>query len=124
MIKDIFLVSDDHDTINFIRDYYAALGLNCWTLTPQTLFSSLRLNKPGLLMVDFVLKDAFGGSLCHQLKCDPYLQDIPVALLTEYNTVDRFAPKFGCSHLLTKPLNRNALNTLFQSVQKTELQNK
>jgi CheY-like chemotaxis protein len=124
MLNKVYLVSNDNDSIKSLEHYCSALNLTCTSLEPaDDLFFSLRKNKPDLLIIDFILNDINGGSLCHQLKCDPVFHDLPVALLTEYNSLESIAPKFGCGYLLAKPLTLNHFLLLVKKVTNMELHN-
>jgi FixJ family two-component response regulator len=124
MIRDISLVSDDSELVKCVEYYCSVLHLNLWAFSStDDLFASLRKKLPGLLLIDFVLDDINGGGLCHQLKCEPLFQDLPVAILTEFFNLERLAPKFGCSYLLPKPLALSGFLSLIQKLSKLELQN-
>ncbi|TSD65012.1 response regulator [Inquilinus sp. KBS0705] len=66
----------------------------------------IRQRKPDLLVIDFILNDDNGGGLCHQVKSDMQLHELPIILLSEYTTLDRIASKFGCSTVVNKPISQ------------------
>ena len=69
----------------------------------QDLLQKIKQHKPDVLVIDFILNDENGGGLCHQVKSDPQLRDLPIVLLSEYTTIDRLATKFGCDAIVNKP---------------------
>lgn len=73
----------------------------------------IKMRMPELLIIDFILNDDNGGALCHQVKLDAKLHDLPVILLSEYTSLDRLAAKFGCSTVITKPVN---MPELFETI--------
>ncbi|MDB5126988.1 response regulator [Mucilaginibacter sp.] len=71
----------------------------------QDLLQKIKHRKPDVLVIDFILNNDNGGGLCHQVKSDPQLRDLPVVLLSEYTTIGRIASKFGCDAIVNKPAN-------------------
>ncbi|WP_183548630.1 response regulator [Mucilaginibacter sp. AK015] len=120
MTTDILLVSNDAFTINLFKDCCFQLAVKGVTRqSSQGLLNTLYKHTPDLVIIDFILEDGNGGSACHQIKCDKYLHNLPVALLTEYDNLQRFAPKFGCTHLLNKPLSLNDMTLLIAMLSET-----
>lgn len=73
----------------------------------------IKTRMPELLIIDFILNDDNGGALCHQIKLDARLHNLPVILLSEYTSLDPIAAKFGCSTVITKPVN---VHVLFETI--------
>ena len=123
MIQEVFIVSNYSDATQCLDHYSTALNLKCRSMeSADELFFSIRQNKPHLVIIDFILNDINGGTICHQIKCDPVFHDLPVALLTEYNSLENIAPKFGCEYLLVKPLTFDCFSSLVEKAGKMELQ--
>jgi CheY-like chemotaxis protein len=70
--------------------------------TPD-LLQKIKQRKPDVLVIDFILNNDNGGGLCHQVKSDPQLRDLPIVLLSEYTNINRMASKFGCNAIVNKP---------------------
>jgi PleD family two-component response regulator len=68
----------------------------------NNLFRELQIIKPDILIVDFILDELNGGSLCHQLKCNPNTRSLPVVILSDYTGMERFSAKFGCDNIIYK----------------------
>jgi DNA-binding NtrC family response regulator len=120
-MKKVLLISTDTAVLDFFKTHLVLLDMNVFTLKPsQNLLSDISQNRPDLLVIDFLLNNDNGGGLCHQIKCDGQLHDLPVILLCEYATLDRAASKFGCNIILSKPLNVDQLVKVINSL--TDLQ--
>jgi CheY-like chemotaxis protein len=122
MIQYIVLISNDSATVNSFMEQCRRLQVRGRVIQSTSgLLEKLYQQSPDLVIIDFVLEDINGGSLCHQIKCDKRLHNLPVMLLTEYNDLQRFATKFGCSQILNKPLNVSEF--LFLTEMVPEMQN-
>jgi CheY-like chemotaxis protein len=105
-MREVQLISTDTAVLDFFETHSVLLDINVQTLKPSPNFlSDIYQNRPDWLIIDFILNDDNGGCLCHQIKCDGQLHDLPVILLSEYSTLDRIASKVGCNIILSKPLN-------------------
>lgn len=105
-MREVQLISTDTAVLGFFETHSVLLDINVQTLKPSpNLLSDIYQNRPDWLIIDFILNDDNGGCLCHQIKCDRQLHDLPVILLSEYSTLDRIASKVGCNIILSKPLN-------------------
>jgi len=51
--------------------------------------------RPDLILLDVVMPDIDGGSICHQIKSDEELKDIPIVFLTAIVREEEIAPYNG-----------------------------
>ncbi len=63
---------------------------------------------PSLILLDVMMPGMDGWAVLRQLKADPALQEIPVAMVTVVDD-ERMAFSLGASEYLTKPVDRNRL---------------
>ena len=116
-MKNILLVSTDDDVLELIQSNSNLLNADIEAIdTAYGLLSKVRSKHPDLLIIDFILNDDNGGSLCHQIKSDPHLHDLPVILLSDYPNMERFATKFGCDAMLNKPFDLNRLAEILNNL--------
>jgi CheY-like chemotaxis protein len=85
---------------------------------PNKVFKYIEQTKPDLLMIDFILQEGNGGSICHQVKCSPVTRNLPVILLSDYPELFGFLRKFGCNASVTKPLDLPSLTSTVKDMLK------
>ncbi len=79
----ILVIDDELDNLRLMMDYLEAQ--NFQVLVSQDGESGLhraRYAQPDLILLDVILPDMHGFTLCQQLKADPATQGIPVIFLT------------------------------------------
>lgn len=119
-MRKVLLVSLDEAVVHLLTNNALLLNIELEVIACSVDFlRKIKLSSPELLIVDFILNDDNGGALCHQVKLDTQLHDLPVILLSVYTSLDPIAAKFGCSTVITKPINLDelgqAINNLLQS---------
>jgi DNA-binding response OmpR family regulator len=104
-MKKVLIISDDNQLLEGLKN---ALFSHEFTLQAlpgrEGIVNELAVFKPDMVLIDFLLKDINGGSLCHQVRVHPELGNLPVILLSEYPDIERFTAKFGCNAVLRKPV--------------------
>jgi DNA-binding response OmpR family regulator len=119
VVKRIIIVDDDKDLREMLRirlEYegyevrVAANGLR--------LLSSLRVDRPDLILLDVLMSWIDGFELCNALKRNPEFSSIPIfiisALTSEKDRQQGFAA--GCSRYYVKPLE---FTTLLEDIRST-----
>ena len=119
-MKSVLIISDDQELAANLK---AALWSNRFSLRilrgNELVVEDLNQTKPDLILIDFLLNDANGGSLCHEIRGYHGLHHIPVILLSEYPDIERFTAKFGCNAIIRKPiLAHELINTLTMMLQR------
>jgi DNA-binding NtrC family response regulator len=121
-MKTILVLSTDSAVSEAFRDANC-LKANIEVITdPNDIFKSIEQLKPDLLIIDFILQEGNGGSVCHQVKCSSQTRNLPVIILSDYPGLFGFVRKFGCNASITKPLDLKALASIIDEVldEKTE----
>jgi DNA-binding response OmpR family regulator len=121
-MKKLLIVSTDQHLLNALNTDLTQWDYNVQTLQkPDLLFNKLNSFNPDLLIIDFILNDLNGGTLCHQIKCDPKLHNLPVIILSDYPELGRFSNKFGCEAILKKPLQMyDLINAVLKVIKESE----
>jgi DNA-binding response OmpR family regulator len=109
-MRKVILISSDEKVVHLLKINALLLNIDLQTIECSgDILCEIKTRSPELLIIDFILNDDNGGALCHQVKLDSQLHDLPVILLSEYTSLDPIAAKFGCSTVITKPVNLNEL---------------
>lgn len=109
-MKRILILATDQAIIAVLKENLAYPGFDVEALNnPDKIVEAITEYKPDLLLIDFFLQDTNGGSVCHQLKCDPETHKLPVIILSEYPELITFSRKFGCDAAVSKPVDLPAL---------------
>ena len=113
----LLFICADLQFYNRVQTKLAAHGYEITLLqSPKNLFQELDVVKPDLLVIDFLLGDINGGTICHELKCNPKTHDLPVVILSDYSGLERFSSKFGCDHIFNKQTDSEELADRIASV--------
>lgn len=103
IMRKLLIVSTDTQFSNSIRAELRSRYFEVTELqSANNLFKELQIIKPDILIIDFILDELNGGSLCHQLKCNPDTRSLPVVILSDYAGMERFSAKFGCDNIVYK----------------------
>jgi CheY-like chemotaxis protein len=117
----ILVVDDDHLMRQMVRDLLQIGGYvveeavdGADALTQAAAFH------PELILLDLMMPDMDGYTVCRILKADPATRVIPVIFLTASNAIDvtRQAAAAGAAACLTKPYELNALFALIETTLK------
>ena len=105
-MKTILILSSDQEVVEVLKAKLTYFDFNVINIkSNDSVFDSVSIFKPDLVLIDFFLKEGNGGSICHQLKCDSKSHQVPVILLTEHKELIPVMKKFGCDDSVVKPLN-------------------
>lgn len=108
----ILIVEDDLVQATRIRDLLETRGYSStWKQTLSEASGAIRAEPPDLLLLDRMLPDGDGITLCREMKADPALLAIPVILLTVRNQVaDRVEGLLmGADDYISKPFHAEEL---------------
>lgn len=101
----ILVVDDDRDIRGLIVDYLEKSGCRASGVANNKVTrSALKNHRIGLVVLDIMISDGDGLTLCRQLRANPQ-QDIPVPMFTtRTDDGDRiFNPETGAGDYLTEP---------------------
>lgn len=103
-MKKVLVVDDDRDLLEMVEMALKEQGFQVSTLEEGKLFfSQIRSFEPDVILLDVFLNDADGRELCYQLKSDPALKDIPVALYSAGHMSNSTIVKSKANLYITKP---------------------
>ena len=102
----ILIVDDEISNIEIMNE---ALGDDydiCFATSGEQALEVARMNQPDLVLLDVVMPGMQGFEVCHILKCDPLLADIPVIFTTGLgDTEDEVRGlSMGAIDYVTKPI--------------------
>jgi DNA-binding response OmpR family regulator len=113
-MRKVILISTDETVVHLLKANARLLNIELEVIAYSgDILREIKMKGPDLLIIDFILNDDNGGALCHQIKLDAALHELPIILLSEYTSLDPIAAKFGCSTVITKPVN---LRELFETM--------
>ena len=106
MAKKILIVEDEEKLINNLADKLRAEGYDVYTaLDGETGWDLIRSNKYDLIVLDIMLPDLDGLSLCRMIRNDSKMSDVPIIILTARGTeVDKIVGlESGADDYIVKP---------------------
>ena len=102
----VLIVDDDQDLLEMVEMALTDQGFNVCTLADgRSFFASIKDFNPDIILLDVFLNDADGRDLCHQLKSDPALKHIPVALYSAGHMSNSTIINSKANIYITKPFN-------------------
>lgn len=111
MVPNILIVDDEADFIELLK--FRLAGLGCGFLVANDGVHALtqaREAKPALILLDILLPDLDGLSVCEILKRQPVTKKIPVIFMSALNgNVTRRMVSTQAEDFFTKPLDLNRL---------------
>jgi|SRR5258708_30299285 DNA-binding response OmpR family regulator len=107
MTSRILLVDDENDFIELLQYKLAGHGYDFIVANDGVhALSQARLCKPDLILLDILLPDLDGLSVCEILKRQPATKDIPVIFMSALSSqVTRRTVAMQAADFFTKPLN-------------------
>ena len=103
----IIIVDDDKDLREMLRMGLEAAGFEVSVAANGLrLLSSLRVDRPDLILLDVMMSWLDGFELCQALKKNPEFSKIPVFFISVLSSPEDLAKGYacGCTRYLTKPL--------------------
>ena len=80
---DILLIEDDLSTIELVSNFFEAKGYTSkGVITGAKGLEELNFNTPKLILLDILLPDVSGFTICKKIKTNEKLKDIPLIYLT------------------------------------------
>lgn len=111
-MKTIFVVDDEHDILQLISLHLKKAGFNCKTFSVGSgVVEAVSANPPDLIILDLMLPDADGVSICRRLKQEKITRNIPVIMLTARTSEDDLVGGLdaGADDYITKPFSPKEL---------------
>jgi two-component system phosphate regulon response regulator PhoB len=108
----ILLVEDEPDILGLLQYHFQEQGYSTFTAEDgATALDQLRRQRPDLVILDLMLPDMHGLTLCKRIRSDPEMENLPVLMLTalgqEEDRVTGF--KTGADDYVVKPFSPREL---------------
>ncbi|MEJ2010900.1 MAG: response regulator [Anaerolineales bacterium] len=114
----ILVVEDDFDIANILNIYFDGQGYLVQVAgTGAEALLKVKEQRPDLIMLDIMLPDMDGYSVCQQLRSRPETSDIPILFLTQKDErSDRISGlELGADDYITKPFDIEELKLRVQN---------
>jgi DNA-binding response OmpR family regulator len=116
-MKKVLIVDDDQDLLEMVDMALTEQGFTVSALAEGKLFfDRVESFNPDIILLDIFLGDTDGRTLCHQLKSDPSLQHIPVALYSAGHTTNSSILESRANMFITKPFDIMQLGEKLRSM--------
>jgi CheY-like chemotaxis protein len=117
----VLVVEDNLDSVHTTCILLRALGHTAeYALNGYVALEVARRFKPDFVLLDIGLPGVDGFDVCRQLRSDPELMNVKIAMLTAYDQAKHRerAQQVGCDLYLVKPLDPAELAKLFGDLSK------
>ncbi|WP_051275988.1 diguanylate cyclase [Desulfovirgula thermocuniculi] len=117
-LPQVLLVEDSSLQQKIISRYLAEQGIETRVAsTGREALEAARSHQPDLILLDIVLPDIDGIALCHELKKDPQVANVPVIFVTSKSGRENRLRGLECGadDFLTKPVDKRELVIRVQS---------
>ncbi len=109
----ILVVDDEPDLLRLLEKILGRRGYDVITSSSgKECLERVKIERPDLILLDVMMPDMDGWTVCKALKADPETRDIPVIVLTVLTSEDSIERGFkftGCDAHLEKPIIREKL---------------
>ncbi len=115
----ITIVDDDRETRELLREILTGEGYHVEAVASGLrLISSLRVDRPDLVLLDVVMSWMDGFELCRAIKKNPDFADIPVIFISARGEPEDIQEgrRCGCADYLVKPLDLDLLRERVRAV--------
>ncbi len=113
MAQRILVIDDEESILEVIQIVLEGEGYEIQTSMNSSVLHSLT-SLPDLVLLDFLLAGEDGRVVCRRIKADPYLQRIPVIMLSAHSDASKVADTSGADAFLEKPFDVDALIEIVQ----------
>jgi DNA-binding response OmpR family regulator len=110
IMERILVLDDEQSVLDVLRDALTSMNYDAETvIDARAFFNSLQARKPDLVLIDYILADNNGGTICHQIKTNPETRGIPVILMSGYEDANDLSGLVGCDDFIKKPFSMEEL---------------
>ena len=112
--RKILVVDDEPSVVDYVETILHNWKYEtCSCENGSSLMDIVAAEKPDLILLDVMLPDIDGITLCHRLKSNPKTNSIPVIMLTSLTDVTTVheAILYGASDYVSKPVDVPSLKT-------------
>jgi len=114
---DILLIEDDLATIELVTNFFEAKGYTCkGVITGAKGLEELNFNNPKLILLDIILPDVSGFTICKKIKSSEKFSNIPLIYLTAVpeNKVTEKIEETKADGYILKPFDLSDFKFVFQ----------
>ena len=114
---DILLIEDDLSTIDLVTNFFEAKGYTSkGVITGAKGLDELNFNIPKLILLDIILPDVSGFTICKKIKSSEKFSHIPIIYLTAVpgNKVNEKIEETKADGYILKPFNLSDFESVFQ----------
>ncbi len=118
-MKKVIVVDDEPFILMMIEDKLKTAGIDVVTLRSSVnAVEVVREQKPGLVILDWMMPEMSGIEVCRRLKTEPETSDIPIFMLTAkgQDADEQLGLKCGVARYITKPFSPKALLEMVREV--------
>ncbi len=112
--QNVLVVDDDYEILEILRSGLELIGCQVTALTDgRSTEDYLTKNNPDLIVLDVMLPDIDGITLCQTIRRDEKTKDIPIIMLTALSdgTTYHDALQFGATEYMVKPFDIGELQS-------------
>jgi DNA-binding response OmpR family regulator len=110
-MRRILVLDDDEAILITLEEALNTLNYQVKALKNANKLSHVICNfQPDLLLLDFMLTNANGGAICHQIKTNPEFSCLPVLIMSGYEDVEELSAKAGADGFIKKPFDLSELD--------------
>ncbi len=111
-MKKVLIAEDDESTQELLKHIVAGAGYAVTTASDgQSALKAILNTQPDLVVLDIMLPEVHGYSVCHQIKSNDILKTIKVLMLSAkaFPADRRQAEEVGADGFMSKPVNASEL---------------
>jgi len=109
-MRNILAVSADESLLKFISTNLSPFDFKVDGLgNAEYLLDKITADNPSVLVIDFILDDNNAAALCHKIKSNPLMRDLPIIILSDFKSIGPWAGKLGSFAVMNKPIKINEL---------------
>jgi DNA-binding response OmpR family regulator len=115
----ILIVDDEVETLNVLSTFLGIMGYHAITTFDSRYAMMLAENeKPDCVLLDVMMPDIDGFTLCKQMRNHPITQSLPIMFITAYSPLDLEdrRKEVGADMVLPKPFSLDSLTRSIESL--------
>jgi len=105
IMKHILAISTDAELLALLHRQLSDLGFHMTSAnTREDLLAQVKIQRPDVLVLDFILGDSNAASVCHQVTSASDTCNIPVIILSDMPGIEQIGAKTGSFAVIKKPM--------------------
>jgi CheY-like chemotaxis protein len=113
----VLIVDDDEDTLILVQHRLSAEGFDpICSPNGARIMDIIKWKHPDIILLDIRMDGVDGGSICHEIKSDPEIAQIPVVMFSANENIATIARECGADAYITKPFIPESFKTLFKQL--------